>query len=212
MSQIQKLTDPITTAMLYSELGMDDPQIAQELKEDEGIEDERDMDFIFKIKKIIIEEVIKHIEKIDEIAEKESEEDFENKAMEYLKGQGVDPELTELVFNKAVLSIGIKEGEDVISQLVTAGANEKQVMGKLKEMEVDEGLAGVMYTRVIDRMGDDVVVEKSNMKGYIHLIYGFIILVGAIYAGSDLDEDILYYIGIPWGLGFIISGIYKLSR
>jgi len=59
MSQFKDLNDPITAALLYAELGMDDAQIAQELKEDEGIEDEKDMDFIFEIKKKVTEKVEK---------------------------------------------------------------------------------------------------------------------------------------------------------
>lgn len=216
MSQFKDLKDPITSALMYAELGMEDSQIAQELKEDEGIEDEKTIEFILKTKKIIIEEFLKHADKIneivDELVEKENEEELDNKVIEYLKGQGVDAELVELVKDQAILSIGIKEGEDIISQLVTAGATEKQIMEKLKEMEVDESMAGVMYSRVIDRMGDDVVVKKSNMRGYVHLIYGIIILGGGIWAASDIGEDMIYFITIAAGLGFIASGIYKLSR
>jgi len=40
MSQIKDSKDPITSALMYAELGMDDTDIAKELKEVEGIEDD----------------------------------------------------------------------------------------------------------------------------------------------------------------------------
>ena len=210
MSKIKDF-DTITTALMYSELGMEDAKIAELLKEEEGVKNEKDMDLIFEFKKSIAAEAQKHIEAINKIAEDESEEDFDQKVEEYLKSKGVVPEMIELVSTHISLVISIKGGKELIGEFLDQGEEETPIRNTLKEAGYTDDIIDVLYGQVIEARGGDEG-RNPTMQAWIHVIYGIIVLTFGSYIGKDLDEPIVFYVAILWGGFYLVRGIYRLLK